>query len=158
LGEVGAVTFAGIDYSTFFVDIVLVSDADLAHRRISLRGPDSYERVRELREQMPTGEEWRDEGVVAVGIEEPRGKGNGALLRVQGALLALLPRYMLVHPMAPQTWRKTIGLKGSGCRAELKLASTDWSLEHGGDIGWPEDAHEAHCMARAVQMLTKEGA
>lgn len=142
---------AGIDYSSFRIDVVLFDEeARPTHAAFELgRGRDAFERVRDVREAMPVRGWWRDEGVVAIGLEEPRGPGNGSLLRIQGAILACLPRELLVVPLSPSQWRRSAGIAGNAPKAAIR----NWSLGHGGDAHWPQDAHDAHAIAAAVSAL-----
>jgi len=149
------VTTAGIDYDTRAVHVVLL-DADGApsYYRFDLCSTgDAFDRTRAIRDAMParTSVFWRQ--AAAVGLEEPRGNGTGALLRVQGAILACLPPSVLVAPLGPSQWRAAVGLSGRADKATVQ----DWSLEHGGLESWPQDAHDAHAIAHAVRNAARLG-
>lgn len=147
---------AGIDFSTRFVDIVLLDeDTDKGTWfRVDLTGQDAFERTRDVHRALSDdiGSEFWDD-VLAVGIEDPRGYGAGSLYRIQGAILACLPRGVLVHPLIPSNWRKTVGLPGNASKARvsefIRLAS--WNVD------WPQDACDAYCIALATRTLIQVG-
>jgi hypothetical protein len=146
---------AGIDYDTHAVHVVLL-DADGApsYYRFDLCSTgDAFDRTRVIRDAMPARVSVFWSRVQAIGIEEPRGDGNGALLRVQGAILASLPPLTLVAPYGPSQWRVGAGLSGGASKATVR----DWSLEHGGLESWPQDAHDAHAIAHAVRNAARLG-
>jgi hypothetical protein len=169
---------AGCDYSTRFVDIVLLDeDTDAATwHRFPLKGQDAFDRARSVHHcddgwPLMSSLGWED--VLAVGIEDPRGYGAGSLYRVQGAILAAIPRGLLVHPLIPSQWRKTVGLPGNASKDQVsqfvvrhKLASIgdgrDTShvplgalpMPHG--VTWPQDACDAYCIALATRTLLKK--
>lgn len=148
---------AGIDLSSFFVDVVLV-DQDSGrvdwHRYPLGSDGDAFDRARQVRVVMPgpTSELWDD--VLAIGIEDPAGRhGVIPLVRVQGAILACLPTATLVHAYRPARWKFLAGLKGSATKDEV----CERSYALGGDpcepgrLVWSQDAHDAHLIARAMQ-------
>jgi hypothetical protein len=146
---------AGIDYSTRAVDVVLLdedSDAATWHR-FELDGADAFDRARDVYAAMPawTGELW--DSVLAAGIEEPRGFNAGALYRIQGAILQCLPSTLLVHPLIPSQWRKTVGLPGNASKDDV----AEWATWKGGlgakAVFWPQDACDAYCIALATRTL-----
>lgn len=154
---------AGIDLSTHAVDVVkLHTTSDEAHwHRFTLEGHDAFDRARTVRDALPcrTSEFWDD--VIAIGIEHPAGHhGTMPLLRVQGAILACLPPHLLVHPLPPSAWRKTVGLKGNATKDDVGRFSDDLCPRPSQD--WPQDAHDAHLIARATRQLittpSQEGA
>ena len=140
----------GIDLSSFTVDMVFV-DLDTNHtdwRRFLLEGSDAWERTRNVRDALPnrTVSVWDD--VIAIGIEQPAGHhGVLPLIRVQGAILQCLPAATLVQPYTPARWRVLAGLPGHALKADVKQRS----LELGGNTDWPQDGHDAHLIARAMQ-------
>jgi hypothetical protein len=148
---------AGIDFSSRAVDVVLVDEAGRAEwHRFELVGADAFDRARRVRDAMPsrTGELWDD--VLAVGIEEPRGPGNGSLLRIQGAVLASLPVSVLVQPFTPNEWRVAVGLPGNAAKHLVRthtLAHVYASSVRSGmqQPDWPQDACDAYCLALAVR-------
>jgi hypothetical protein len=150
---------AGIDYSTLAVDVVLLdedSDAATWHR-FELKGQDAFERARGVRPKMPspTDEFW--DPILAVGIEQPRGNhGTVHLARIQGAVLACIPRRLLVHPLNPASWRKTVGLPGNASKSDIQEFAVN-TLLAGGMPGttpvWPQDGYDAYCIALATRTL-----
>jgi hypothetical protein len=142
------VNVCGIDYSTRAIDAVFVDLDDIAPPlwiRHELVGEDAWERTRQVRF-------WSvafAEDVLAVGLEEPRGRNAGALYRVQGAILARLPGRVLVEPWVPSQWRKAVGLSGSASKTEIRdRAESDLATEFN---VWPQDACDAYCIALATR-------
>lgn len=154
-------TVAGIDFSSRFVDIVLLDeDTDAATwHRFELTGADAFERARDVRNGMiGISPIWDD--VIAIGIEDPRGYGAGSLYRVQGAILARLPRRTLVQPWIPSAWRKTVGLPGNAPKSQVEaFATIHRGVEPFSDHEfWPQDACDAYCIALATRSLIELGA
>ena len=139
----------GIDLSSFTVDMVLV-DLDTNHiewHRYVLDGTDAWERTRRVRDSLPARTDTLWDDVIAIGIEQPAGHhGVLPLIRVQGAILQCLPAATLVQPYTPARWRVLAGLRGHALKAEVKQRSL--ALDGGTD--WPQDAHDAHLVARAM--------
>mgnify|MGYP001352830482 CR=1 FL=1 len=139
---------AGIDYSTRGIDTVLIDVDDILPPRqfaFPLSGQDAWERTREVRG-------WSlqlSDDVLAVGLEQPRGHGSGALYRVQGALLSRIPRWLLVQPWIPSEWRRMIGLPGNAAKGVIEnwVKTTDPT---GSRDGWTQDACDAYCIALAT--------
>jgi hypothetical protein len=154
---------AGIDYSTRAVDVVLLDeDTDAATwHRFPLEGKDAFDRARNVHNALAAAEGfyitrasafWDD--VLAVGIEDPRGYGAGSLYRVQGAILSCIPAPVLVHPLIPSQWRKTVGLPGNAPKhiihdyARNRMYNVD-----GVERVYPQDAMDAYCIALATRTL-----
>ena len=152
----------GIDFSSRAIDLVLLDDeTDAATwHRVPLTGQDAFERTRAVRAGMlELGSGFFDE-TIAVGIEEPRGYGAGSLYRIQGAVLASLPRGVLVHPLIPSSWRKACGLPGNASKAVIashaRFVRDSWMpVEERWD--WPQDALDAYCIAVATRSLIELG-
>ena len=150
----------GCDFSTKAVDFVYLDENDMEPprwNRCHLEGADAWERTRELSRQ-PGWPSWMWDDVLAVGIEDPAGNhGTSYLYRVQGAILARIPRSILVQPWRPAQWRKAVGLPGNASKKDVFIASDDmlpedWPL-------WPQDAHDAHMIALATLLaITREKA
>ena len=146
------VNVCGIDYSTRAIDAVFVDLDDIAPPlwiRHKLEGADAWERTRQVRFwSVAFGED-----VLAVGLEEPRGRNAGALYRVQGAILARLPGRVLVEPWVPSSWRKACGMKGDASKEDVRM----WALADMKGMageGWREasyDATDAYCIALATR-------
>jgi hypothetical protein len=153
---------AGIDFSTKAVDVVLLAEDSYAAtwHRFELEGQDAFDRARDVRAAVQGWHSLWDD-VVACGIEDPRGYGAGSLYRVQGAILSCLPGAMLVQPLIPSSWRKTVGLKGNASKDDVRrfsqasagmyVAGQYVELERWPD--WPQDAHDAYCIALATRTL-----
>jgi Holliday junction resolvasome RuvABC endonuclease subunit len=152
---------AGIDYSTFAIDVVLLDEDTMAAtwRRYELEGHDPFERARDVARAYEDGlNEWED--VLAVGIEEPPYVNNHKTLRdlarVQGAILARLPRNLMVQEWTPSQWRKVIGLPGNATKDDV-MTFTDHDRLHAAAGVWPQDACDAYCIALAtLRRLEKE--
>lgn len=157
---------AGCDYSTRFVDIVLLDeDTDAATwHRFELHGQDAFDRARDVHRAFNlTSEQW--DSVVAVGIEDPRGYGAGAMYRVQGAILAGIPWHKLVQPWVPSSWRKAVGLPGNASKGHIRVHALQHVEapsvhEKNGRMtyvphdmrDWPQDACDAYCIALATRI------
>lgn len=147
---------AGIDYSTHTIDIVLLNEDD--NEAVWHRYPidvyqdsDAFSRTREVRDAMRPRSWWKDQGTIAIGIEDPRGHGTGHLYRIQGAILACIPPDLLVQPWIPSAWRKQVGLKGNATKAEVQEHVT-WRLNQRA-FAWPQDACDAYAIAYATRSV-----
>jgi hypothetical protein len=152
---------AGIDYSTRAVDVVLLdedSDAATWHRfELKALGKldDAFERTRSVRDAMParTSGFWDD--VSAIGIEQARGHDAYTGMRVQGAILACIPRHKQVEPHNPSEWRKTVGLPGNASKDDVaRWANAHWLQPLDAPRILPQqDAYDAFCIALATRTL-----
>lgn len=146
---------AGIDLSSHAVDCVLIDENDHRviawHRWQLTANGDAFDRTRWVRDSMPSRGWWKDEGVIAAGIEDPRGQSAGVIYRVQGAIISCLPTWLLVHPLNPGEWRKLIGIPGNA----TKEMTRDWVRAQVGSVAgsWPNDATDAYGIARATSSL-----
>ena len=152
---------AGIDYSSRYIDLVLLH-LDDQHSpmwfRYELSGADAFDRTRTVADAMPgrASDFWDD--ILAVGIEHPGGHhGTRDMLRVQGAVLSCIPARMLVHPLPPGKWRKLVGLPGNASKTDVRLFAT---YDHRNIVsdGWPNDATDAYCIALATRSLIEQQA
>jgi Holliday junction resolvasome RuvABC endonuclease subunit len=147
---------AGIDFSTFAVDVVLLDEdtMEATWRRYELEGHDPFERAKDVTRAYEDGlNAWDD--VLAVGIEEPPYVNNHKTLRdlarVQGAILARLPRNLMVQEWAPSQWRKEVGLPGNASKELVSVYVTgERVLAEKKDDRWPQDAADAYCIALAT--------
>jgi hypothetical protein len=152
--------YAGIDFDTFGVHVVLLPDeGPPQYLPFVMHGQDAFERTRAIRDVMPARGWWEDEGVIAIGIEEPMGQSTRPLNRAQGAILSCLPSSLLVYPMRPGEWRNKVDLPGNASKEDVALfvGSQVWPdapLPVKPASTWPQDACDAYCMALAVQRLT----
>ncbi len=156
---------AGIDYSSNAIHIVLVDEetgAPTNWKKIDLAcGPgDSFERCRRARDLLPARSRWSDIGVVAVAIEATFSRdfrAATALARVQGALLACLPRDLLIVPLAanhraPEGWKALTVGKTTASKEEVR----DWAINacnRGMPPALEQDFYDAFCLARAMREL-----
>ncbi len=151
---------AGIDFDSHGIDLVLLEeDSNHAlHERWPLIGFDAFDRamkVPDLRQFVWDSTAWRN--VIALGIEDPRGPSRTAdapIYRTQGAILACLPRDLLVQPWKPQAWRKQLGIAHIGKPPIAEFASRHW-------LNPPQnarqDAYDAFCIAYATRMVMVRG-
>lgn len=159
---------AGIDLSTHAVDIVTVglhTDAEPpVWRRFELNGADSFTRARAVRDAMcgRTDEYW--DNILAIGIEDPAGHhGTNHIYRIQGAVLQCLPALVLVQQWRPAAWKKSCGLLGNAPKASVTIHSRELLGVRGDDLWddtldtWPQDAHDAHCIALATRAVIQVG-
>jgi hypothetical protein len=155
------VNIAGIDYSTQAVDIVTVpydTDGQPEWHRYPLQGDGAFERARDVANELPGRSSMFWDDILAVGIEHPGGRyGTGAMLRVQGAILSVIPARMLVVPLPPARWRKLNGLNGNTGKetvAALSVAIGEYENDPPVSLAeWPQDAHDAHLIALATMSL-----
>lgn len=160
----------GVDFSTKAIDFVYIDENDVEAprwNRCHLEGADAWERTRELSRQ-PGWPSWMWDDVLAIGIEDPAGNhGTNYLYRVQGAILARIPRSILVQPWRPSQWRKAVGLPGNCSKAAVKEWVDSWVLMMettgmGGPRlvnGFPQDVCDAFCIALATRLaITREKA
>lgn len=160
---------AGIDYSSFQIDIVLLDDeADTATwHPCPLPGKTPFDRARAVRHRFPTLSWWDDQGVYLVAIEDPYSQANHtakALGLIAGAIACRLPPQLTVIHTAPSEWKRLAVGKPSASKAEV----TRWArvqLEHGyvspippSDMvtKWSEHAYDAYSIARAVRVLNNQ--
>lgn len=151
-------TFAGCDYSTRSVDIVLIpKDGNIpAWHRFDLEGHDAFERTRSVSQAMPSRGWWEDASVVALGIEEPQGvqKATVAKLKaIQGAVLACLPASLLVQPFMPSEWRRVVGLPGNCDKLFVRRFVETSTAAYFSE----QDACDAYCLALAVASKVRDG-
>ena len=136
---------AGSDYSTQAVDIVTVpydQPGTPDWHRYPLQGDGAFERARDVANELPGRSSMFWDDILAVGIEHPGGRyGTGAMLRVQGAILSVIPARMLVISLPPGRWRKLNGLPGGASKDGVADQSLDLLLLAGvissGPLGWP---------------------
>jgi Holliday junction resolvasome RuvABC endonuclease subunit len=146
------VTFvAGIDYDSSAIHAVLIDEtthAFLHHRAYDLAsGPgDAFDRARRVRDLLPARGNWHDIGVLAVGIELPFTRQLNslvALTRVQGAILACLPRDLMVVDVRPQTWKADTLGQSNATKEQVR----DWAIARGCPPGLALDFYDAYAIA-----------
>jgi hypothetical protein len=140
----------GIDFSTFAIDLVLVSENAnrAAWHHITLHGPDAFERVRTIPANMPPASWYDDHGVYLVGLERPFSDSRNDIIRLaEGAILASIPSRIHAREVAPQTWKAHIRHRGRG-----KPATTAFPPFLRTPVGgWRQDAIDALGVALYVR-------
>ena len=154
---------AGIDFSSNAIDVVHVHVDDLKPpiwNHYPLTGRDAFERTRTVGYVFPGRRSYVWDNVLAFGIEHPAGKfGTGAMMRVQGAVLACLPARVLVQPWPPAAWRKAVGLPGNASKADVASHARRTIWVDDPTENWPQDAFDAFCIALATRAaITSEKA
>lgn len=156
---------AGIDYSTHAIDVVLIDeDGEQTPQwnRCHLEGADALERTRELARPGAIMLTSLFDDVIAVGIEEPAGRNPGRLFRVQGAVLARIPRDTLVTTWMPSQWRKAVGLPGNASKNDVAEFAMVHAQDRGADFTLRDsgqDCLDAYCIALAtLQAIEKQAA
>lgn len=148
-------TFAGIDYDSEAVHIVLVDEehgnyvsewkADLAC------GPgDAFARARRVKPLLPPHGWIEQYSVVAIGIELPFSRFAASLvplMRVQGAVLACIPRAVPMYEIRTQTWKQETVAKSNA----TKLDVMRYAIAAGAPEGLDLDHYDAFCIARTTR-------
>ena len=148
--------YAGVDYDTKAIHVVLLPEEGPArYLPFVMHGHDAFERTRVVRDVMPARGWWEDEGVIAIGIEEPMGQNTRPLNRVQGSVIACLPSSLLVQPLMPHEWRRDIGLPGNASKEDVHSYLFQDAAVIDSDGEWPQDAFDAYALALAVQRRTE---
>lgn len=151
-------TIAGIDYSTMAIDLVLIDVDGVERARLfhwELCGADALTRTRAVPLVVPGRRSVFWDTVRAVAIEEPMGRGPTSLpiiaklKAIQGAVLACIPAEMEVTALKPTEWRAAVGLAGNATKHDVHV----WSVlaQRGMPSPWPQDGHDAYCIARAIE-------
>jgi Holliday junction resolvasome RuvABC endonuclease subunit len=153
-------TYAGIDYDGDGVYIVLV-DADTGRFLTTWKadlacGPgDAFARARRVRHLLPRATAW--DNVAGVAIELPYSRFPASLvslMRVQGAIVARLPRDLAVEEIRVQTWKKLTVGKSNADKAAVKA----WALAQGAPDRLEVDFYDAFAIARACRHLAEKEA
>lgn len=154
--------FAGIDYDSEAIFTSIIDEDTgwlVAHHKSDLAcGPgDSFARARRVPDLLPTRSSWEDAGVIAIGIEATFSqafKATVALGRVQGAILACLPRAIPVYAIAanrkaPRGWKAlTVGATNA-----TKNDVAAWARTNGAPPGLEQDFYDSFAIARAVALI-----
>lgn len=147
---------AGIDLSTKAIDIVLLDeDTDRAHHhRVELAGGGAFLAALDVRDRMPSRSWWEDAAVVSIWLELPFArhlKSVAPLMRIQGAVLASLPRSLVAGELTPQTWKRlTVGQSNAAKPDVANWVFGRW-LNCPAAVG--QDACDAYAVAWAGRML-----
>lgn len=150
----------GVDFSTVAIDLVgLDEDDDVAnHRHVRLdTGPGkALERIRRIRDAMPSRGAVEDAGVVLVAIEKPMsraGRGADSLQYALGAILTTIPTDVEVELVRADDWRRTCELPVRAPRDRHKRNAVEFAAARW--LNAPavihEDAADAFCIAWAAR-------
>jgi hypothetical protein len=140
------VNVLGIDLSSKAIDLVLLDEnANRASwTRLTLEGPNAFERARDVAEKMPQPGWYEAHGVYLVAIERPFvSHGQDVIRLVQGAVLAEIPRELHVWEVSPSQWKSAMGIpvrqkpEWGDFPADLQLACSF------ADPPWTQDALDA---------------
>jgi hypothetical protein len=136
----------GVDLSSRYLDLVLLDEnANRASwTRLTLEGPNAFERARDVAEKMPQPGWYEAHGVYLVAIERPFSQSRADSIRlVQGCVLAEIPRRLDVLEVAPQTWKAHIGFKSKGKPGWLDFPELENPDAFFNDSLLPQDALDA---------------
>lgn len=145
---------AGVDFSTFTVDTVLIDEDQLREprrQRIRMFGGNAFDRVRGLRYALHDVD---IDDVLAVGVEGIAYYGHNAvdMARVQGVIVAQLPLELRVLAIAPTDWkRRTVG-RGNATKDDVR----EWATVQSRCSSWPQDAYDAFAIAVATLQIIEE--
>lgn len=154
---------AGMDLSSRQIDVCLLDvETDTAthhRRRLDTRPGKQLDRIRRVRDALPTRGAWADAGCVLAAIEEPFSRqsmsGQVPILMVIGAILSTLPTDIPVALLRADDWRRGCNLPLRGARPDLKRASVGFARSrwrNAPDI-LDDNAAEAWCIAYAGREL-----
>lgn len=156
---------AGIDVSTFAIDVVWIDldDLEAPHWcRYSMEGRDAWERCRDVGREFPgaSSEVWDE--TTAIGMEVAFGPSSGDVNRCVGAVLSRLPQGILIERWSSSQWKKAVGLAGNAKKQQVM----DHVLRIAFGVGWKtdqkileQDACDAYCIALATrQAITTQQA
>lgn len=161
-------SIAGIDFDSHGVFVALI-DEDSGAWQGKMQadldcGPgDALARARRVRDLMPARDGWADAGVTAIGLESTFSRdfrAATALCRIQGAIIACLPRDVPLF-LLTAGGRRTPGWKllTVGAADSLTTSSKEqvkhWSVDRGAPTGLPQDLYDAFAIARATRRLTR---
>lgn len=148
---------AGIDYDSDAVYLAVIDEDDgrlLGIHAYQLdAGPgDSFDRVRRLSTLFPARGAWDE--IVALGLEDLRSRQRSqiaAASRVEGALLALLPRELEIVRLSVNRrlvgWKALTVGKTNASKDEIRA----WAIEQGASAGLLQDYYDAFAIARATR-------
>jgi hypothetical protein len=107
------VNVLGIDLSSKAIDLVLLDENHDTARweRVTLEGPDAFQRARDVRRKMPLPSWFVNNDVYLVAIERPFvRRGQDVIRLVQGAVLSCLGRELEVWEVSPSQWKNHLGV------------------------------------------------
>lgn len=151
---------AGIDFDSNGVFVAFVDEEDgrwLGKLALELNcGPgDAFDRARRVRDLMPPRGAWDD--VCAIGIESTFSqsfKATAALARIQGAILACLPRAIVTVPLAanhkpPYGWKANVLGRTNATKDDVRA----YAIIGGAPEGLVQDLYDAFAIANATRAL-----
>lgn len=150
--------FLGIDFDTREIHTVAIDEDDgrpLSFSSYDLAaGPgDSFQRARRVRDLLPARTRWIEDGTIAAGLEDVYSRHLSSVVghkRVEGALLACLPREIPIYNLRPQTWK--IDSLGAGHGNDDKDQIRAWAVElYPGLRFWPQGLIDAFAIATATR-------
>ena len=157
---------AGIDYNSTHIDVVYLAQTDRADwlriHYAPIPTEDSFTRARRIADVVMHRDWWDAAGVDLIALEDTYSRSFAAayaLGRVQGALLAVLPRVSdrpRVIALHSGTWKRACGLGGNAKKTTVR----DWVFNT-----WPnmpenvtQDALDAYAIAYAARQLDRKEA
>lgn len=154
----------GIDISSRAIDLVRLDETGTRAEWgcINLEGATSFQRLRQVSEQMPLESVYDDCYLAA--IERPKTHSfvsAAALFPIFGAVIACLPPALELWDVTPAQWRWGLGLKGNAKKEEAREAV--WKISHGIFTGLteldgpPQDAIDAYAVAYYARELSAKG-
>lgn len=152
----------GIDYSTKAIDLVVLGDDTDAgeHFRFPIEHKEgAFYAARNVRRVFPRRSWFEERGVWLVGIERPFGHPQTltALMRVQGAIIAMIPPELAVIETPQSEWLRVFANpeKLPTTSAGRKILAQDRAR----DLGFRNslmDANDAYGIAWAVRTLNEK--
>ena len=155
--------YAGIDYSSYAIDLVLLDEdtnrATHIRRRLDTAPGDATARIRRIRDALPPRANWADTAA-AIGIEKPMsrtGRGADTMQFALGAILACIPTTTNLALIRADDWRRTCGLPVRAAREQHKRNAIDFAARM-----WTnrpatidDNAADAFAIAWATRHLTQ---
>jgi hypothetical protein len=146
----------GIDFSTFYVDLVKLDETDAAASwlRVELAGANAWDRTRALAYTMPLRSWWDD--VYLAAIERPMMDQQRVLARVQGVILARIPATVHCWEVRPDEWKKPLGLKITEKPDAAAFPGMQYVSGPNGEP-WTQDAYDALGVALYARETNRKG-
>ena len=147
--------FLGIDYDSNEIHAVAIEEGSgrpvkFASYDLNLGKGDALDRARRVRDLLPARSHWLDEAILAIGIEDVYSRHLSSVVahkRVEGALLACLPREVPIYGLRPQTWKSETLAKSNATKDEVRA----WAVERFEGLRfWPQGLIDAFAIASAT--------
>lgn len=168
-------TVVGVDFDTRALHLVFLDDDTNAARYVPVpfvehKPPFELGDARNVRPRLQEAiarqaDGW--DGVYLLGIEKPfasRPDNAWKYGLVVGAVLACVPRRVCVLELPPGEWRQLCGLKANASKDDVRFWAYGelWPIgplarQQREIDGWPQDAFDAYCLARAARALNAKG-